>query len=135
MPATKVRTKGGVRTAITAVFESGISVSFQLDSQSELAIGGDDNLRDEVRVARERAVGVAVLVLPTLQLPHDDALVARRRHDHVGVLRLQRMHTPPIGIPVDTEKRNGKRVSMEAVDKDLVLFLAVSGHSQYIRVG
>lgn len=29
---------------------------------------------------------VTVLVLATLELPHDDALVARRGHDHVGVL-------------------------------------------------
>lgn len=104
------------------MFESGIYVAVQVDSQSELAIGRDDNLRHEVRVARERAVGVAVLVLPALQLPHDDALVARRRHDHVGVLGLQRKHTPSKGTSVDIEKQNGEKVSMEAVEKDLVPF-------------
>ena len=55
-------------------------------SQSELSVGGDDNFRHEVGVARERAVGVTVLVLPALQLPHDDAPIARGRHDHVLVL-------------------------------------------------
>lgn len=54
--------------------------------QCELSVRRDDHLRHEVRVAGERAVGVTVLVLPALQLPDDDALVPRRRDDHVRVL-------------------------------------------------
>lgn len=61
-------------------------VCAKLNSQRELSVGGDDDLRHEVGVAGQRAVGVAVLVLPALQLPDDDALVARRGHDHVRVL-------------------------------------------------
>ena len=43
--------------------------------QSELAVGRDDNVRDEVVVAVEDALRVAVLILVTGELPDDDRLV------------------------------------------------------------
>lgn len=58
----------------------------EANSQRKLSVGGDDNLGHEVRVTGQRSVGVPVLVLSTLKLPHDNAFVARRRHNHVGIL-------------------------------------------------
>ena len=43
--------------------------------QSELAVGRDDNVRDEVVVSVEDTLGVTVLVFVTGQLPYDDGLV------------------------------------------------------------
>lgn len=43
--------------------------------EGELAVGRDDNVRDEVVVAVEDALGVAELVLVARQLPDDDGLV------------------------------------------------------------
>ena len=41
----------------------------------ELASGGDDDVRDEVVVSVEDALGVTVLVLLASELPDDDRLV------------------------------------------------------------
>ena len=41
----------------------------------ELAVGGDDDVRDEVVVSVEDALGVTVLVLLASELPDDDRLV------------------------------------------------------------
>lgn len=43
--------------------------------ERELAVGGDDDVRDEVVVAVEDALRVAVLILVTGELPDDDRLV------------------------------------------------------------
>ena len=43
--------------------------------EGELAIGGDDNIRNEVVVAVENSLGVAVRVLIAGQLPDDDGLI------------------------------------------------------------
>lgn len=43
--------------------------------ESELAVGGDDDVGDEVVVAVEDTLGVAVRVLVTGQLPDNDGLV------------------------------------------------------------
>lgn len=43
--------------------------------ERELAVGGDDDVRNEVVVAVENALGVPVLVLVTGELPDDDGLV------------------------------------------------------------
>lgn len=61
------------------------------DSQGELSVRRDHDFGHEVRVACERSVGVPVLVLAALKLPHYDALVARRGDDHVGVLFFRRV--------------------------------------------
>ena len=46
--------------------------------ERELAVGGDDDVRDEVVVAVEDALGVAVRVLVAGQLPDNDRLVYAR---------------------------------------------------------
>ena len=46
--------------------------------KSELAVGGDDDVRDEVVVAVEDALRVTVLVLIPSQRPDDDRLVCAR---------------------------------------------------------
>ena len=51
--------------------------------EGELAVRGDDNIRDEVVVAGEDALGEAVLVLVTGQLPDDDGLVCIRKRSTV----------------------------------------------------
>ena len=43
--------------------------------ERELAVGGDDDVRDEVVVSVEDALGVTVLVLLASELPDDDRLV------------------------------------------------------------
>ena len=43
--------------------------------EGELAVGGDDNIRNEVVVAVKDALRVAILVLLTGKLPNDDRLV------------------------------------------------------------
>ena len=43
--------------------------------ERELAVGGDDDVRDEVVVAGEDTLGVTVLLLITSQLQDDDRLV------------------------------------------------------------
>ena len=43
--------------------------------EGELAVGGDDNIRNEVVVAVENSLGVAVRVLIAGQLPDDDGLI------------------------------------------------------------
>ena len=43
--------------------------------EGELAIGGYDNVRDKVIMATEDAFGVAIRILVTSELPHDDCLV------------------------------------------------------------
>ena len=43
--------------------------------ESELAIGRDDNIGNEVVVAVEDALGVAILILITRELPDNDGLV------------------------------------------------------------
>lgn len=46
--------------------------------QGELAIGGDDDVRDEVVVSVQNAFWIAVCILVTGQLPDDDSLVCVR---------------------------------------------------------
>ena len=48
--------------------------------ERELAIGGDDDVRDEVVVPVEDTLRVAVLVLVTRELPDDDGLVCAQRY-------------------------------------------------------
>lgn len=43
--------------------------------QSKLTIGGDDHITHKVRVARQGALGGAIVSLITGQLPHDQRLV------------------------------------------------------------
>lgn len=43
--------------------------------QGELAVRGDDDIRDKMIMTTEDAFGVAVSILVTSQLPHDDCLV------------------------------------------------------------
>ena len=45
--------------------------------ESELAVRGNNDVRDEMVVAVENALGVTVLVLVACQLPYDDGLVYR----------------------------------------------------------
>ena len=47
--------------------------------ERELAIGGDDDVRDEVVVPVEDTLRVTVLVLVTRELPDDDGLVCAQR--------------------------------------------------------
>lgn len=43
--------------------------------ESELAVGGDDDVRDEMVVAVEDALRVAILILVARELPDDDRLI------------------------------------------------------------
>lgn len=43
--------------------------------ESELAIGGDDDVRDKVVVSVQNSFGVAVCIVITGQLPYDDSFV------------------------------------------------------------
>jgi len=54
--------------------------------QGELAIGGDDDVLNEVGVAVQGALGVAVLALLAGQLPHNDGVVTRSRQNSVRLL-------------------------------------------------
>lgn len=54
--------------------------------EGELAVGRDDNVRDEVVVAVEDALGVAVVGVVARQLPDDDGAVTRGGEEEVGVL-------------------------------------------------
>ena len=65
--------------------------------ERELAVGGDDDVRDEVVVAVEDAFGVAVRVLVARQLPDDDRLVC-------PTSQLQYFHIYPILYRVRTAR-------------------------------
>lgn len=54
--------------------------------QCELAVGGDHHVLDEVAVAAEGLLRVAVCALLADELPHHHGLVAGSGQDHVGVL-------------------------------------------------
>jgi hypothetical protein len=43
--------------------------------EGELAIRGYDNVRDEMIMATKDAFGVAIRILVTSELPHDDCLI------------------------------------------------------------
>lgn len=54
--------------------------------ESKLTVGGDDNVGDEVVVAVEDSLGVAVVRVITAELPDDDGAVTRSGEEEVGVL-------------------------------------------------
>jgi hypothetical protein len=66
--------------------------------ERELAVGGDDDVLDEVRVAREAPAREAVVALLARERPDDDALVARRREDEVRVVERARDGRHPVGV-------------------------------------
>lgn len=55
--------------------------------KGELSITGDDDITHEVRVSAKRTAGKAIVAgsVGVGQLPHNDALVTRRRQQKVGV--------------------------------------------------
>lgn len=54
--------------------------------QSVGAVGGDNAVGDDVRVAVERSLGVSVLRLVAGEVPDDQGLVTAAGQQHVGVL-------------------------------------------------
>jgi len=54
--------------------------------KSKLAVGGDDNVGNEVVVAVEDSLGVTVVGVVTAELPDNDGAVTRRGEEEVGVL-------------------------------------------------
>jgi len=55
--------------------------------EGELAIRGDDNVLNEVRVSVKRTTGNTVLSFFSGEVPDNNALVSGGREDHVGALR------------------------------------------------
>jgi len=55
--------------------------------EGELAIRGDNNILNKVRVSVEGTTGNTVLTLFSGEIPDNDALVSRGREDHVRALR------------------------------------------------
>ena len=53
-----------------------------------VAVGREDDVADEVRVAVQTFLWDTIVGLVTGQFPYDQSLVARRRQDHIGVLRV-----------------------------------------------
>ncbi len=58
--------------------------------EGEVAVGGEDDVGDEVPVAVEALLRDAVVGVVAGQLPHDQGLVAGGGQDHVRVLRVGR---------------------------------------------
>ena len=83
--------------------------------ERELAVGGDDDVRDEVVVAVEDALGVTVVGVIAAELPHDDGAVTRSGEEQVGVLLRGGDGGDPAlvageGALVDERLRPGERV-------------------------
>jgi hypothetical protein len=77
-------------------------------TQGELAITGDDNVRDKVRVSSKGTTGVSVLAVGARagEGPHDDALVARRREEQVGVLRGGGEGSDPVTVALESSAQS-----------------------------
>ena len=67
-------------------------------TESVGAVGGDDTVGDNVRVAVQRALRVAVRGIVTGQVPDDERLVARAGEEHVRVLERGRKGRDPAGV-------------------------------------
>jgi hypothetical protein len=61
--------------------------SIPRSGQSELTIGRDDNIGDEMVVSMKGALGEAIVTFLTGEGPDENSLVSGRRQDHVRVLR------------------------------------------------
>lgn len=66
--------------------------------QGELAVGGEDDVLDEVRVAGEAAAGHAVRAVLLCEGPEDDGLIAGGGDDHVGVVYRGGDGSHPVGV-------------------------------------
>lgn len=73
------KSSGGVSGGKVPEAESSVPRS----GESELSIGGDDNVADEVGVSLKTALGDTVLSVFTGQVPHDDGLVTGSGEEHV----------------------------------------------------
>lgn len=54
--------------------------------ESELTIGGENNILNKVRVTCETALGNTVDLVLLVEFPEDDGFVPRCSHDHVAVV-------------------------------------------------
>ena len=66
--------------------------------EGKLAIGRQDNVRDEVIVTAKGTGGETIVIELAGDGPHNDGLVTRRRQDHVGVGRGGGNSRDPVGV-------------------------------------